>query len=73
MDPHHICKMPGSPPRTAVITSIKEQSIQADREIQATHKTFQAHWFYLSTIASLSSREQQVAPVVREESRPSRD
>lgn len=55
MDPHHICKMPGSPPRTAVITSIKEQFIQADREIQATHRPFRLTGFTLSTIASAES------------------
>ena len=40
MDPHRICKMPGSPPHTAIITSVREQFIQADREIRATHRRF---------------------------------
>ena len=40
MDPHRICKMPGSPPHTAIITSVREQFIQADREIRATHIRF---------------------------------
>ena len=55
MGPHHICKMPGSTPCTAVITSIKEQFIQADREIQATHRPFRLTGFTLSTISSAES------------------
>lgn len=60
MDPHHICKMPGSPPHTAVITSVKEQFIQADRKIRATHRRFRLTVLPINNSSAESERSNKL-------------